>query len=74
MNATTIANFQQWAADWQAGEPTRVTPKQIRHYVAAAQRPGLVVDGRPNSSIGGIALPILVYLGWTADATSSGWA
>lgn len=56
-------DFQQWQQDWQAGQSRDITTEeQIRHYVK--RRGGLIWSFVvADFVIGGIALPILAYLG-----------
>ena len=66
-------DFEQWQQDWQAGPPRDITTEeQIRHYVK--RRSGLmwsfvVID----FIIGGIALPVLTYMGVTATSDVERW-
>lgn len=59
-------DFEQWTRDWQAGAPRDIaTEEQIRHYVK--RRGGLLWSWAvADFVIGGIALPLLAYLGWMA--------
>jgi hypothetical protein len=61
-------DLQQWQQDWQAGQPHGITTEeQIRQYVK--RRGGLIrsfVVG--DFVIGGIALPVLAYLGLYAHS------
>ena len=67
MNGNDDRELTQWAADWQAAEPDADSAEQIRHYVQ--RRGGLVWSWMVTDFvIGGIALPILAYLGWAAES------
>lgn len=59
--------FKQWAVEWQASGTRSVeSAEQIRHYVK--KRGGLVWSFVVTDFIiGGVALPILVYLGVATD-------
>lgn len=59
--------LKKWAADWQAAPPDIESAERIRHYV---KRRGallwwwFIID----FVVAGVALPILFYLGWMAEA------
>lgn len=63
MNTDEQQDFLQWSRDWQAGaERDEATQEQIRHYVA--KRGSFIYSMVVGDFvIGGIALPILLYLG-----------
>ena len=66
--------FQQWSKEWQAGTPRDIsTEEEIRHYVK--RRSGLLWSFFVTDFvIGGIALPVLVYLGVMAQTDAERWA
>jgi hypothetical protein len=63
MNTDEQRDFLEWSQDWQAGAERDVaTEEQIRHYVA--KRGSFIYSMvLADFIIGGIALPILLYLG-----------
>jgi hypothetical protein len=63
MNTDEQRDFLEWSQDWQAGAERDVaTEEQIRHYVA--KRGSFIYSMvLTDFIIGGIALPILLYLG-----------
>lgn len=62
MNADNDVDLKQWAADWQAAPYDVEAAEQIRHYVK--QRTGLFWSlAVADFVVGGIALPVLVYMG-----------
>jgi hypothetical protein len=55
-------DLKEWSADWQAAPYDSESAEQIRHYVK--QRTGLFWSlAVADFVIGGIALPVLLYLG-----------
>ena len=57
-------DLKTWAADWQAAPHHQESAEQIRHYVS--KRGGLLWSfAVADFVIGGLALPVLVYLGVT---------
>jgi hypothetical protein len=67
MNGKEDRELTQWADDWQAGEHDVGSADEIRHYVQ--RRGGLVWSWMVTDFvIGGIALPILAYLGWATES------
>lgn len=61
-------DFTEWSRQWQAGVPQEAaTAEQIRHYVK--RRGGLLWSlAVADFVIGGIALPLLAYFAWMAEA------
>ena len=67
MTSNDDRDLKEWTADWQAAAPGAESAEQIRHYVK--RRGGLIWSWAISDFvIGGIALPILAYLGWAAEA------
>lgn len=65
--------LKEWAADWQAAEPSPESAEQIRHYVKRRSRL-LWSWAVADFVIGGIALPILAYMGLTTTVEVERWA
>ena len=65
MNANDDRELREWAADWQAGNGDADATGAIQGYV---RRRGsfLAAWMITDVVIGGIALPVLAYLGWVA--------
>jgi hypothetical protein len=62
MTSNDDRDLKQWTADWQAAPYDVESAEQIRHYVK--QRTGFFWSlAVADFVIGGIALPVLVYLG-----------
>lgn len=67
MSVNDDLELKKWAADWQAAEPTVESAEQISHYVK--KRTGLIWSFLVTDFvIGGIALPILAYVGWMSES------
>jgi hypothetical protein len=67
MNTNDDLELKKWAADWQAAPYDIESAEQIRHYVKG--RTGFFWSlAVADFVIGGIALPVLVYLGWATDS------
>ena len=66
MNADDDVDLKEWVADWQAAPENIESAEQIRHYVK--QRTGLFWSlAVADFVVGGIALPVLVYLGVVSE-------
>jgi hypothetical protein len=60
-------DLKKWAADWQAAPYDVETAEQIRHYVK--KRGGLIWSFMvADFVIGGIALPVLIAIGWLSES------
>ena len=67
MSVNDDLELKKWAADWQAAEPNVESAEQISHYVK--KRTGLIWSFMvADFVIGGIALPILAYVGWMSES------
>jgi len=65
MTANDDLDLKQWTADWQAAPYDVESAEQIRHYVK--QRTGLLFSfAIADVVVGGVALPVLVYLAMTS--------
>lgn len=63
MTSNNDRDLKEWAADWQAAQPSQESTEQIHHYVK--RRSGLIFSWAvAEFVIGGIALPILAYIAW----------
>jgi hypothetical protein len=60
-------DLQAWTADWQAALDNQASAEQIRRYVS--KRSGLFWSfAVADCVVGGLALPVLVYLGVTTNS------
>lgn len=65
--------LKEWTADWQAGSDQEYSAEKIRLYAQGRNRfmwTWIAIE----FSVAGIALPVLVYLGWIAHDTVGRWA
>ena len=73
MNTDHDVDLKQWTADWQAAPYNVESAEQISHYVK--QRTGLFWSfAVADFVIGGIALPVLVYLGLSTPRQTEQYA
>ena len=67
MTSKDDLNLKQWTEDWQAAPYDAESAEEIGHYVK--QRTGLLwAFAIADLVIGGLALPVLVYLGMTSSS------
>jgi hypothetical protein len=59
--------LKQWEADWQAAPSDSASAEQIRRYVSRRSRT-LWSFAVMDLVVGGVALPILLYIGWTTES------
>ena len=65
--------LKEWTADWQAGANRESSAEAIRLYAQGRNRfmwTWILIE----FSIGAIALPVLLYMGWTAPDIVGRWA
>jgi hypothetical protein len=67
MTGNDDLELKKWTADWQAAPPDAESAEQIRHYVK--KRGGFIFSMMvADFVIGGIALPVLAYIGIMSES------
>ena len=64
--------LKEWTSDWQADADAESSAEAIRLYAQGRNR--FMWSGSWPSRVGAMALPVLVYMGWTATDAVGRWA